>query len=388
MNLLLSLVQNIPFIFIGLLGLGFLVTFHEFGHFIFAKLFNVGTPSFSIGFGPRLYEKKIGDTTFALSAIPLGGYVEVEGNPEMGQGDQQTAHSTGARSFNSKPYWQKLLIMVGGILFNTIFAFLALSFIFYKGAPGIQGNGEMLIGKWASKQAPIVSFVPTKSAEKVPLQKGDIIKSIDNKPVDSIEAVNTLVREYPDKQVTFTVLRDNLPHEIPVTLRPLKISETQQVGHLDVFWDIAPLSFTESLKQGYNSTIDLVKKTVNALGSLFSSQGLKQIGGPVMIIHQLKEGAGLGFKFFLFLLAFISINLAVLNVIPLPIFDGGQILFFTIEALAGRPLSDSTRYKIHYFNWIFVIVLVVILTFKDITRLTGLDKYLSREKLGELFKSK
>jgi regulator of sigma E protease len=387
MNLLISLIQNIPLLLIGLLGLGFLVTFHEFGHFIFAKLFNVGTPTFSIGFGPRLYQKKIGDTTFALSAIPLGGYVEVEGNAEMGQGDQQSAHSTGERSFSSKPYWQKFLIMVGGILFNLIFAFLALSYIFFKGAPGIPGNGEMLIGKWATKQAPIISFVSSKLADKVPLHKGDIIKAIDNKPVDSIEAVSKLVREYPDKQVQFTVERAGTTHEIPVTLNSLKTG-SDQVGHLSVFWDIAPLSATDSLREGYHSTIDLIKKTANALGSLFSSQGLQQVGGPVMIIHQLKEGASLGVKFFLFLLAFISINLAVLNVIPLPIFDGGQILFFTIEALVGRPLSDATRYKIHYFNWLFVIALVIFLTFKDVTRLTGLDKYFSREKLAELFKSK
>lgn len=390
MSFIFSLIQNLPLLIAGLLGLGFLVTFHEFGHFLFARLFNVHVPSFSIGFGPRLIEKKIGDTTFALSAIPLGGYVEVAGHQEVGQGEQKEAQRDDERSFNKKPYWQKLLIMFGGILFNFIFGYLALSFIYFIGAPGLVSGSEMLIGKWAFKETPVISFVPAKAAEKIPLHAKDKILSINNHEVSSIENVVNTVGLYPDQDVTFKVERNGSIVDVPVKLSSRiqkstdKETETK-IGTLSAFWYIAPLSLKDSFKEGFNTCVDLSKKVVFAIKSLFTSEGASNVGGPLMIIHQLKEGASLGIGFFLFLLSFISINLAVLNFIPLPIFDGGQILFFTIETLIGRPLSDATRYKIHYYNWLFVIALVVYLTYKDITRLTGLHNYLNRETITKLF---
>ena len=118
-----------PLIILALFGLGFVIAFHELGHLLTAKLFNVLAPSFSIGFGPRIFQKKFGETTYALSAIPLGGYVELAGSAEMGQGEQTHAHDTSDRSFAAIPYWQKLLIMLGGIGFNIFFAYIAFSIL-------------------------------------------------------------------------------------------------------------------------------------------------------------------------------------------------------------------------------------------------------------------
>ena len=117
---------------VAIAGLGFLIAIHEMGHFLFAKLFGISTPTFSIGFGPQLISKKIGETTFSLSAIPLGGYVEIAGLAEVGQGEQGEAGRTDKRSFASKPYWQKMLVMLGGIGVNLGFAYVAcigLSFV-------------------------------------------------------------------------------------------------------------------------------------------------------------------------------------------------------------------------------------------------------------------
>ena len=129
---LLSLAQSLFFIIIGIMGIGFLIGFHEFGHFIFCKIFHIRTPSFSIGMGPRIFKKKIGETEFALSLLPLGGYVEIAGAAEVGQGEQKEAYSTDQNSFASKPYYQKMLVMAGGIVFNLMFAYAALFFpLFY-----------------------------------------------------------------------------------------------------------------------------------------------------------------------------------------------------------------------------------------------------------------
>ncbi len=139
---------------------------------------------------------------------------------------------------------------------------------------------------------------------------------------------------------------------------------------LGVAWQIEKMPFTQALSAGWEATWSLITQTAGAIKGLTKSR--EGLGGPLMLICQVTQFAGMGMKLFLFMLAFISINLAVFNLLPLPIFDGGQVLFFTIEAILERPLSDETRYKIHYYTWLMVIGLVIYLTFKDVIKLSGL----------------
>lgn len=357
---LIPLISNLWSIILALIGISFLVAFHEFGHLIFAKLFGVYVPSFSIGFGPRLIEKKIGETTYCISAIPLGGYVEVAGNAELGQGDQKAAHLAGKRSLSSKPYWQKLLIMLGGILFNIIFAYLALSFLFFKGAPAI--------GSWATKEQPVVyTVLPKSAAAQAGLEKEDKVTAIEGLEMPTIDSIAQYMKVNTKPQLTLTVDRQGKSQNIPVTLTADK--DNKPISNLGLIWHTKPLSLVDSFKAAFNATISLISQTFKALVSIVKERNTNAVGGPLMLISQIKDGAGLGYKLFLFLLAFISINLAVLNVLPLPIFDGGQIVFETIEAITGKPLSEKTRYNIHYYSWLAVMALVVYLSYNDIIRL-------------------
>src|SRR5205814_3300033 len=170
-----ALLQNIIFILIGLLGMGFLIGFHEFGHFLFAKMFKIRTPSFSIGFGPKLVSKKIGDTEFSLSAIPLGGYVEIAGAAEIGQGEQKEALAVDEGSFATKPYYQKLCVMIGGILFNLAFAYITMILLFVTGIP-----------KTPLIQKPIIAAITQESsAEKYGLAIGDRIVAINDEVINN-----------------------------------------------------------------------------------------------------------------------------------------------------------------------------------------------------------
>ena len=349
---------TLPFIIIAILGVGFLIMFHELGHYLFAKLFNVHTPSFSIGFGPRLIEKKIGDTVFALSAIPLGGYVEMAGSAEVGQGEQLHADTTDERSLASKPYWQKMLIIAGGILFNMIFAYSALGFLFYQGAP--------CLGSWCKNQPPIIASVREKTpAQTAGLQPQDKFISVNSKPVTSIADVSNAIKETSDKQAKLVINRAGTEHTLTATVDITKAGPRLN----GIFWHTPALPFTQAFAKAWQATWNMTGEIFQALkGVTKSTDGL---GGPLALISQVTECAGMGFKIFLFMLAFISVNLAVFNVLPLPIFDGGQALFFTIEALAGRPLPDETRYKIHYASWILVMGLILYLTYRDILKLLG-----------------
>jgi regulator of sigma E protease len=350
----------IPLVLMGLIGLCLLVIFHEFGHFIFAKIFNVHVPSFSIGFGPRLIEKKIGETTFAISAIPLGGYVEIAGAAEVGQGEQKFAKSQDERSFNQKPYWQKMWIISGGILFNIIFTYLALSLLLYLGSPCIGS-------RCAETNPPLISYIIAgKPAEKAGLKAGDTILKINNKEVSTISSLSEELKKFINQNATLTILRNNKEEKnIEINVGSQKVGD-KTLPLLGALWSIQPLSFKDALIEGWKSTIDMIVQIASALKNITKT---KDVGGPLILLTYLTKFAGEGLKTFLFILAFISINLAIFNVIPLPIFDGGQALFYTIEAIMGRPISDEIRYKIHYYTWILLIILLVYLTYNDLLRI-------------------
>ncbi|MBA2307336.1 site-2 protease family protein [Candidatus Dependentiae bacterium] len=357
------ILENIPLVILAILGISFLIVFHEFGHLMFAKLFNVYAPSFSIGFGPHLLKKKIGETTYALSAIPLGGYVEMAGATE--EAPEGAPHDTTLpieRTFNAKPYWQKLLIMFGGILFNLLLAYIILSLLYMAGTPCIGSACD-------NEQASIGAVHPGTPAEKAHLQAGDLIVGVQDKKTPSIKTLLEELKPFIGKPVALEVLRKGVPQKIELT------SESQGEGaqakpRLGVTWNIEKKDFAQAFKSGFTTTKALTLQTMGVFKNIGKSKG-SEFGGPLMLICQVTQFAGLGFKMFLFILAFISINLAVFNLLPFPIFDGGQILFVTIEALTGRPLSEKARESIHYYTWIAVIVLVVLLTGKDLLRLCG-----------------
>jgi regulator of sigma E protease len=360
-NIVAVLWSNLPLIIIAFLGLAFLIIFHELGHLLTAKLFNVYAPSFSIGFGPRIYEKQIGETTFALSAIPLGGYVELAGSAEVGQGEQKHAHDKTDRSFDKKPYWQKFTIMLGGIFANLLFSFIALSILFIYGAP--------CIGTWCEKKAAHIGVIHKGTpADKAGLKANDTIIAVNGVATPTIGDVAKQLEPLIGKETQLTIHRSLT--DTTVTLTP----ESQTVGKkkkplIGVAWQVPPMHFSESLSAGWEATWALISQTFEGFKNIIHTR--EGLGGPLMLISQATQFAGLGVKMFLFMLAFISINLAVLNLLPLPIFDGGQVLFFTIEAILRRPLSDEARYTIHYYTWIFILALVVYMTFKDFIKLSG-----------------
>ena len=356
------LLQQSFFILLGFFGMGFLVGFHELGHFLFAKLFKIRVPSFSLGFGPRIFSKKIGETDFCLSAIPFGGYVEIAGSHEVGQGEQKDAFATDPHSFAQKPYYQKLFVMFGGILFNLFFAYAAMILLFSTGIPQTP-----LI------QTPVIATVHEQSAaEEHGLRVGDRIVSINDEDVSySAQRVQQIIHPLARKQADLTIERDGekLSKTITVGCRE---TESGPVGLLGVEFACVPTpahSFIDAFVLGIGACNRWIRDTFVGFKLLFSRTGVKKIGGPIMIIAMTVQSAAKGWQIFLLLLALISINLAVLNLIPLPILDGGQILFATIEAIIRRPIPDKIREYIAIGTWLMFIVLFIYLSINDISRL-------------------
>ncbi len=362
---LLSLAQNALAIAIALFGIGFLIGFHEFGHFLFCKLFGIKTPTFSIGFGPILYQRRIWDTDFTLSAIPLGGFVEIAGAAEVGQGEQKDAHSTQKDSFAIKPYYQKFLVMTGGILCNLLFAYFAFILLSLVGIPKTPLMPSQM-------KTVIAKVAPNGSAQEAGLQAGDHIHTINGVQVtDNVPQLIEAIEPLAHKQATISYERAGNTKELTFTVGERTNAPT--IGSIGVISfetkDLPPRSFFEAIRQGIQLTNDFIVKTFTGIIGIFRKADFNNVGGPVVIISLLTQGATSSLKIFLILLAIISINLAILNLIPLPILDGGQLLFYTIEAIIGRPLPIKVREYIHIASWILIMGLILYLSVFDIARI-------------------
>ncbi len=360
--------HRIIYIAIALFGIGFLIGFHELGHFLFCKLFGIKTPSFSIGFGPKLFSRKMWGTEFSLSAIPLGGFVEIAGAAEVGQGEQKHASSKESDSFANKPYYQKFLVMMGGILCNLLFAYVAFMALVFMGIP----KTPLLYPSNANR---VIQHVePESAAAKAGLREGDVIQAIDS--IDAKKDTHYLIKliqSLPNKTVPITIVRKGKEKEIMVTVGARTVGN-EIVGSLGIAFEIqevAEQSLFASIKRGIQLTNDWIVRTVQGFILIFKRRDVQSVGGPVVIISVLTQGATSSFKIFLLLLAIISINLAILNLIPLPILDGGQLLFYTIEAIIRRPLPIKIREYIHMASWLLVLGLILYLSVYDVLRLAN-----------------
>jgi regulator of sigma E protease len=351
--------HNLAFCVAALAGLGFLIGFHELGHFLFCKLFKIRTPSFSIGFGPRLITKKIGETEFTLSAVPLGGYVEIAGAAEMGQGEQKDAHASDTHSFAVKPYYQKLLVLLGGIIFNLMFAYFAVILLCMLGIP---------------KSIPVIqTIVPDSAAERAQLQPGDRLIAINNQNTENnLEKTLALIAPLANQEGSITINRGGQEMVVPITFGTKFDTEGKEIGSMGITFErekAQGLPILQAIPQGIILTNTYIKETAKGFKTIFAKRDVSSVQGPLSIISLIMEGIKQNFSVFLLLLALISISLAVFNLIPLPILDGGQILFYTIEAIIGRPLPVKVKEYIHIGSWILILALIVYLSAQDIYRI-------------------
>lgn len=353
-----TLLSNIFFIGIGLLGISFLIGFHELGHFMFCKLFSIPAPSFSIGIGPRIWQKKIGETVFAVSAIPFGGYVEI---------GEEAGPSPKDIPFRYRPYYQKLLVMCGGILCNLFFAYAAFTILFILGVP----KTPLFYPRNALTT---ISAVEAHSpAAQAGLMPQDTIITVEGVPVKTFSDLLQSLNQYKDSRVSLTIKRAGGLKTIPVQLSSHETAHGK-VGYLGItpeLTELEPLSFFAAVTEATSVTNQLIAQSFMAFISVAKRRSTEGLGGPLMLISATRKVAQQGTKLLIMLLAFISINLAVLNVLPLPVLDGGQVLLATIESLLRRPISDTIRWYIFVTCWLALLLLMIYLSINDIRLIFG-----------------
>lgn len=347
-------------IFALVVVLGVLIFFHELGHFLVARLMGVGVEKFSLGFGPKVIGKTIGITEYRISAIPLGGYVKMVGEAP----DSELDPSDIPLSFTHKHVFKRILIVAAGPLFNILLAVI----IFF----GIFQIYGLLILK------PTIGEVNEGTpAYNAGLKKGDLVVSIEGVDVTNWEDMANVIMESKGKTLAITVLRNDavLTKNVTPEVKKIKNLFNEDVDRYvigitasgDVFTKDLNIfqSFSESLNQTYQITVLTIKGVVKLIQGTVSP---KTLGGPIMIAQMAGQQAKEGVANLTFFIALISINLAILNFLPIPVLDGGHLLFFFIEAVIGRPVSIKVR-EIAQQAGIFVLILLMIYVFyNDIAR--------------------
>lgn len=348
-----AILTQISSILASLLGISFIIVFHEFGHYIFCKIFNVYTPTFSIGIGKILCSKKIGDTNFCISAGPIGGYVEVASESGI----------NGSVGFNQIPYYQKVLIMLGGILFNFILSYFIFVGLFFTGMP------ESAAGPYEPSTVQIAKIEPS-SINADRLQSGDELISLNHQELHGNLAtarkiiVTQALTGTPS--ISAEILRDGALRQVELTLKgtstPPSFSKQLEISMAPK----PPLPFLSSVTMAYKAVVFYIQAIASGLKEMISARSAHGFVGPVMAVAASSKSAQKGASSLLFLLAIISINLGFMNLLPLPIFDGGQFVIFTTETILRRELSERIRHMIGVSSWALAIGLLVIFTIKDL----------------------
>lgn len=342
--------------------LGGLIFFHELGHFIVARLFGVGVTTFSLGFGPRLFGVRHNHTDYKVSAIPLGGYVHMVGEQP---GQELPEGFSRKDSFNARPAWQRMLIVAAGPFFNFFLAILIYWGIFWS-------QGQLVL-------VPEVGRILADSpAMEAGLREGDVIRSVDGSAIDNWEDLLQVVAQAEGRELALTIERDGQTRTVTLTPRLLTrtniFGEESRVPMIGVAASgktrAVPLgggsAFTAAVEQTWNVLALTVEGVIKMIERVIP---VETIGGPIMIAQMVSQQAEEGLVNVLALAALISINLGFLNLLPIPVLDGGHILFFAIETVTGKPLSERWQAITIRIGLALLLGLMLLAIYNDVTRI-------------------
>lgn len=367
-----------------ILVLSVLVLIHELGHFLVAKRLGVKVEEFGFGFPPKIWGKKIGETIYSLNLLPIGGFVKLYGEDEAGGGrlpsskakqtakNQQLTASDQKRAFFARPIWQRFSIVFAGVFMNFFLAVVILSYLVT--VQGIPSQGKDVVIAGVAKNSP---------AEKAGLKEGDIIIKIDNQNVISADQVIRYTKEHLGQPLTLQLIRSAISGKV-TNPQPITISLTPRVhspageGAMGVSiganvivtkypWYQAPWV---GLKEALNQTWMILQGLGQLVAQLTVNRQIPQgLAGPVGIAQLTGQFVQIGFNAVLGLLALLSLNLAILNILPIPALDGGRLFFIVIEGLLGKKVSPKVEGYAHAVGMVFLFVLIIFITFHDVSRI-------------------
>lgn len=356
----------ISYIIPAIVLLGILIFVHELGHFLLAKLCGVRVLKFSLGFGPTLIGKKIGDTEYVISALPLGGYVKPLGESP----DEPVSDEDRPFALNSQSVGARFLILAAGSAFNIIFAAFLYAFVYMVGFPVL----TTLVGQ----------VIEDSPAARAGIAAGDIIEAIDGRPIRYWDDLQAIVTECGGRELRLSIRRGS--DSLKLALQPELKQREDEIGREQDAYMIGIAPSAEgfemrrygplaSIGKACQDVWKYTKLTFELLGMLITSpvENKEHLGGPILIGKIAGDFARQGIISFVLLMAIISLNLGIFNLLPIPILDGGHILFLLIETVKGSPVSVRAMEISHQIGLALLLALMLFVCYNDVARLsTGL----------------
>lgn len=342
----------------AIVAIGILIFVHELGHFFMAKVNGIKVETFSMGFGPKLFSYNFGGTCYQLSAIPLGGYVKMAGEePGEDRNDNPDDY------YNKKP-WQRMLVIAAGPVMNLILAYLIFSGLFFSGLQ--------------TYSTTIGTLMVDYPAEQSGLLQGDKIISINGETVNKWDDMVSMIHKSADKEMDFEIKRGDKTFPLKITPKAEQVTDPFGGDRTIGLIGITPgnefvrekNSLGKSLVLAADQTMFITVMTYKGLWAMVRGKiSRKDIGGPIMIAQMAGQQARAGWLNLLSFIALISINLGVLNLIPIPILDGGQLMFIIVEKIKGSPVNLKAQEWAMKISFAILISLMVAVSFNDIWRI-------------------
>lgn len=378
------------FLVVVILGLSLLIIVHEFGHFVAARAVGMRVVKFAIGFGPAVLRVRGRETTYQIGAFPVGGYVQVDGLGGASEGEELDAivgrgSDTPDRSYEARPLWQRTLFVAAGPAFNFFFAVAVLA--------GLYGLGRAVTVDRAPTPTLVLKEMAEPSAVALAgLRSGDVIERIDGRPVASFAEVRRLTGLAEGRALRITVARPPVGAELPVVARV--VDDQGLVIHEPVppadwprlVFEVAPLMTAEGPRLGFSPAVvrfgaegigsavvlgaretwALTTMVFEMIGKLFAGSDEVRLGSPVAMVRLGTDHIEKGWEWFVFLLAFFSVNLGLLNLLPIPGLDGGRLLFIAVEAIARRPVPRKLETVVHAIGLLILFGVIAVVVVRDV----------------------
>lgn len=375
-------------IFIVILGL--LVFVHELGHFIVAKRSGMKVDEFGFGFPPRMLGiQKVGgkfafvwghkppkdpsQTVYSINWIPLGGFVKIVGENNEAENDPQ--------SFINKPFFPRLLTLVAGVLMNVILAWVLISIGFMRGLPVDVGSATEFGhgGQLSSPQVAIAEVKEGMPGSQAGLKPNDIIVAIDGQPMTKVEDVQNYIRPRQGSEFTFDIKRGDMTTPIKVSSLASPPEGSGPTGIALASVGLLKYPWYWAVVQGASATIDQIWAIISGMYYVFSSgQGFDSLGGPAKIAQLTGQVADLGISYLIQFTAFLSLNLAILNILPFPALDGGRVLFLIIEKVRGKRNNQNVEQLANTAGFLLLLTLMVFVTINDIRGFGGIGTVIKK----------
>ncbi|NCB33273.1 MAG: RIP metalloprotease RseP [Erysipelotrichia bacterium] len=339
-----------------------IICIHELGHLMAAKLFHVYCFEYSFGMGPVLLKKKTGETQYSLRAIPIGGFVSMAGENDGDAAYPDVTVPEGRRLTDQKT-WKRIIIMLAGVFMNFILAWAIFSLV-------ILDNGTFA----DSPKSSVASVMANSPAEKAGLQEGDVITSVkaadgSSSSVKTFLDLSIFMTSSKDQQLTFQISRNGTDMEIKVTPEYSDDNQSYIIGIVGPDAEVHKVNLLNCWYFGGKEMGIITDLLFRTLSQLFHGHGLSQLSGPVGIYSATEQSVSYGLTSYLFLIAELSMNVGIFNLLPLPVLDGGQVVITAIEGISRHKLNEKVKIGVMSVCWVLLIGLMIFATFNDITRL-------------------